>query len=313
MNTCSRLAPDRAIAKSFRCAAAILLMLSRMLSIAVPAAAGDAARQGPSDTPALAMLAAKGLVGGKLTDDRGTAVIPSPPPGTEVLVYGAGRADGSLDASISEWEEPLGDDILSVIVAKRGGASQVSYWVLPKHSLGCLVYSYRIFDTAGHVVRSEFWRRTDQIKTADNKDFPDALYPFGPNGGMPPTEVMRAIGTPSRGAAATIYSQFTPDGYVILDLWVDGSEEVTVPAGKVEAVRIIMRPNVRSFLPSWPGFILKMINPFLPKETFYFEDKPPYRFVKFQGVPGASGPKIKTELVRYYMESPPQKALSSAR
>lgn len=310
MNSCATSLAKRLRPQLFRCTAAVVLMLA----LAIPALAGDPAPSASApDAPEIAMLQARGLVGGKLTEDRGRAVIPTPPPGAEVRVYQAGLADGALNASMTEWEEPLGDDTLSVIVASRGGASQVSYWVLPKNSLGCLIYSYRIFDTSGHVVRSEFWRRTDLIKTADGKDFPKELYPFGPNGGMPPTEVMRAIGTPANGAAATIYSQFTPDGYVILDLWVDGTEEITTAAGKFSAVRLIMRPNVRSFLPSWPGFVLKMLQPFLPRETFYFEAKPPYRFLEFEGVPGASGPKVKTEIVRSYVQGQPGNAISSAR
>jgi hypothetical protein len=282
-----------------------------VLSAALPALAVEPASA--PDAPEIAMLQARGLVGGKLTEDRGQAVVPTPPPGAEVAVYQAGRADSSLDATMTEWQEPFGDDTLSVLVANRDGASQVSYWVLPKNSLGCLIYSYRIFDKSGHVVRSEFWRRTDLIKTADGKNFPKELYPFGPNGGIPPTEVMRAFASPAPGATATIYTQFTPDGYVILDLWVDGNEQVTTPAGKFDAVRVMMRPSVRSFLPSWPGFALKLIQPFLPKETFYFEAKAPYRFLAFEGVPGAAGPKMKTTIVRSYVQGRAGSAISSAR
>ncbi len=91
---------DHATAKLIGCTAAVVFVLS----IAASLGAGVAVREGPSDTPALAMLAAKGLVGGKLTDDRGTAVIPLPTAGTEVLVYEAGAVNGSPDATISEWQ-----------------------------------------------------------------------------------------------------------------------------------------------------------------------------------------------------------------
>jgi hypothetical protein len=62
-----------------------------------------------------------------------------------------------------------------------------------------------------------------------------------------------------------------------------------------------MRPNLESFLPDWPNFALKMFEPFLPKESFYFEAQPPHRFLKFEGIPGAAGPKVRSELVRYYI------------
>src|SRR5690242_1246611 len=167
MTTCATWLAKSALPQWLRCTAAALLMLS----LAAPAFAADAPAPA-SDAPEIAMLAARGLVGGNLTDDRGRAVIPAPAAGTEVRVYQAGKVDGALDASMSEWQEPMGDDTLSIMVANRDGATQVSYWVLPKDSLGCLIYSYRIFDKSGHVVRSEFWRRTDLLKTADGKDFP---------------------------------------------------------------------------------------------------------------------------------------------
>ena len=272
-----------------------------LLIVPLPSFASDTATNLARENAIVASLRARGLVGGNLTEDSDSAVIPSPPPGTEVRIYDAGRADRPLNATMTEWEEPLGADILSFMIIARDGAKQVTWWVLPGDSTGCIIYSYRIFDKSGHVVRSEFWRANDLIKTAYGQDFPASLYPFGPNGGMPPGEVIRALGTPSSGASTTMYTQFSPDSYVTLDVWVDGADEIVTPAGKFRAIRIVMRPNVHSFLPSWPGFVLKAFQPFLPRETFYFEAKPPYRFLAYEGVPGATGPEEKTEIVRYYV------------
>ena len=61
----------------------------------------------------VASLQARSLIGGTLTEDSPAAVIPSPPPGTEVRVYDAGRADRPLDATMTEWEEPFGTNILA--------------------------------------------------------------------------------------------------------------------------------------------------------------------------------------------------------
>lgn len=293
----------RKSAAILRSAVAIMLVLACQF----PAAGAGAA----SLSAEMDILRARGLVSTTAETDTAPAAIPSPLPGTEVRVYKAGREDKALDASMIEWEERAGDDILAFLILGRDGARQVSYWLLPADSIGCLIYSYRIIDPSGHVIRSAFWQRTDLIKTADGGDFPVSLYPFGPNGGMPPGEVIRAIGNPQSGATATMYTQFTPDGFVILDSWVDGTEEITTTAGKFDAVRIVMRPNVRSFLPSWPGFILKTFQPFLPRETFYFEAHPPYRFLEYRGVPGASGPVMKSEIVRYYTQGTAPQALSS--
>jgi hypothetical protein len=66
------------------------------------------------------------------------------------------------------------------------------------------------------------------------------------------------------------------------------------------ALHVMMRPEASTFLPSWPGFVLKVIDQFMPKESFYFEAAPPHRFLEFDGVPGPSGPKLSTELIRYW-------------
>ena len=73
-----------------------------------------------------------------------------------------------------------------------------------------------------------------------------------------------------------------------------------MPAGTFRALHVAMRPNPATFLPTWPGFVLKVINQFMPKESFYFEAAPPHRFLRFEGVTGPTGPKIGTELVRYW-------------
>jgi hypothetical protein len=126
MNSCATSA-KRLRPQLFRCTAAVVLMLA----LAIPALAGDPAPSASApDAPEIAMLQARGLVGGKLTEDRDRAVIPTPPPGAEVRVHQAGLADGALNASMTEWEEPLGDDTLSVIVASRGGASGLRLWKL---------------------------------------------------------------------------------------------------------------------------------------------------------------------------------------
>ena len=288
------------------------IFLAAFLAVPLQSLAADIAANLARENSIVASLRARGLVGGNLTEDSSSAVIPSPPPGTEVRVYNAGRADQPLNATMTEWEEPLGSNTLAFMIIARDGARQVTYWVLPGDSTGCIIYSYRIFDKSGHVVRSEFWRSSDLIKTAYGQDFPASLYPFGPNGGMPPGEVMRALGTPVSGASATMYTQFSPDSYVTLDVWVDGIGEITTPAGKFQAVRIKMRPNVQSFLPSWPGFVLKAFQPFLPKETFYFQSQPPYRFLAYQGVPGATGPDERTEIARFYVRGPSAGAARAA-
>jgi hypothetical protein len=48
--------------------------------------------------------------------------------------------------------------------------------------------------------------------------------------------------------------------------------------------------------------LLRVVNPFIPATTYYFQCAPPYRFLKKeqQGSPFVVGPEAVTELMRYY-------------
>jgi hypothetical protein len=300
-----------------------LLLLAILVLSASPAFARDSANSTGAPNPSRAevlpagvvrALQSRGLIGGKLTEDLASGGIPAPPAGTEVEETRAGRIGADPSTTLKDWKEPLGKDWLQIRIAKRDdGGCDVSYWVLPADSLGCLIYVYKIYDKSGRVLRSEYWTHTNELKTASGKDFPPALYPYGPDGGIPASEIFRSLNTPAQGGSGALYTQYTPEGYVILDIWVDGVEEITVPAGKFSALHVMMRPNLESFLPDWPSFALKMFEPFLPKESFYFEAQPPYRFLKFEGIPGAAGPKVRSEMERYYIAGKEQVVASTAQ
>src|ERR1700730_17946873 len=137
-------------------------------------------------------LQGRGLIGGKLTEDLASGGIPMPPPGIEVDETRAGRIGADPNVTLKDWKEPLGKDWLNIRIAKRDdGGANVSYWVLPADSLGCLIYVYKIYDKSGRVLRSQYWTHTSELKTASGKDFPSALYPYGPDGGMPASEIFR--------------------------------------------------------------------------------------------------------------------------
>ena len=276
------------------------------------AADSNSAETVPADV--VHALQTRGLIGGKLTEDLASGGIPTAPAGIEVDETRAGRIGAEPDTTLKDWKEPLGKDWLNIRITKReDGGCDVSYWVIPADSLGCLLYAYKIYDQSGRVLRSQYWTHTNELKTASGKNFPPALYPYGPDGGMPASEIFRSLNTPAKGASGELYTQYTPEGYVILDIWADGVEDVTVPAGTFSALHVQMRPNLESFLPEWPSFALRMFEPFLPKESFYFEAQPPYRFLRFEGVPGAAGPKVRSELVRYYVAGKAQSVASSAK
>jgi hypothetical protein len=276
-----------------------LCCIAAMISLLATAPAF--AQQNDAMMKTVAEAKSRGIIGGKLTSDLQTDAVPSPPDGVEVEEYHATGVGGPQDGSMQAWSEPFGDNTLHIEVGhRRDSAAMVSWWVLPKSSRGCLIYVYKIFDASGHLVRSEYWSRTNLIKANTGKDFPDEIYPFGPNGGMPPGEMIRALDPIEKGSSGRVFTQYTYDSYVVLDVWADRIEEVTVPAGDFKALHLTMRPNPETFLPSWPNFVLKIIDQFMPKESFYFEAAPPYRFLKFEGVTGPAGKPITTELARHW-------------
>jgi hypothetical protein len=93
--------------------------------------------------------------------------------------------------------------------------------------------------------------------------------------------------------------------FTVLDVWCDRVEQISVTGGNFQALRVTMRVNPRSILPSWPGFMLKLIRPLLPENVFYFDSQPPHRFLKAEGVTSIGGPQTVTELTNYRRSAAP--------
>src|SRR5579862_2707612 len=136
-----------------------LLFLS--IAFVISATAAHAADLKLTDTlppEVVHAMQVRGLIGGKLTEDLSSGGIPTPPAGIEVDETRAGRIGAEADTSLKDWKEPLGKDWLNVRIANNeGGACDVSYWVIPSDSLGCLLYVYKIYDPSGRVLRSQYW------------------------------------------------------------------------------------------------------------------------------------------------------------
>ena len=76
-----------------------------------------------------------------------------------------------------------------------------------------------------------------------------------------------------------------------------------MPAGSFVALKVTVQVDIATIMPNWPRFVLHVMKPVVPKNTLYFEAKPPYRLLKQQGTTFVGGPEVTTELIRFYIAS----------
>ena len=87
---------------------------------------------------------------------------------------------------------------------------------------------------------------------------------------------------------------------------IESSEPITVSAGTYPAIKVTAKVDITTVMPNWPRFVLQVIKPVIPKNTFYFDAAPPYRLLKQEGTTFVGGPEVTTELIRFYIAGPAQ-------
>jgi hypothetical protein len=243
-------------------------------------------------------LSSRGLLGGNLAVTRGTI---EPPSGTEVdETIEWAKQDGKTISRTRAWTEELNNNALYIeLTSFPTSQLQVAFWVLPQNSGGCRMFGRTIYDSNRRPLQSEFWRNDRQLKLTGGSDFPSDLYPEA----LPAIALLRVVDFTHQGASGKIDQQVSPYGFVDQHVTVGTSNQLQVPAGRFEAVRVDSQPNASSFLPSWPRFTLGVVSPFLPQTTYYFQADQPHRFLRKEqaGTAVIDGPEAVTELVRYYI------------
>src|SRR5262249_32181282 len=92
---------------------------------------------------------------------------------------------------------------------------------------------------------------------------------------------------------------------VELQVWTDGQEQVTVPAGTFNAYIERMRVTADSLFPNLPGFVLQFASFFIPTQTFWLTQDEPQRLVRFRGQMGPPGsPELLIELTQIGERAP---------
>lgn len=260
-----------------------------------------AARSGDADDSQFEnALAARGLIGGAIGDVRASARIPDPAEGaavTEIVAHLARNGEEAARATM--WDEVIaGRKSEFMLTRAPGGQTMLQFWLL-REGGGCELYQSVVYSKDGRMVTGDFWRNDpDALRAVGAAEFPSDLFP---NFGAPIGAFLDSVGSAKEGATGKLDMEAGPYDFIVLDTWVDGSEKIDSAAGSIDTVKVVMRPDVDSILKSWPSVFRKMALPFIPKDYFYFNSKPPHQLIKFDGSIGYPAPNLKARILRSWI------------
>lgn len=237
-----------------------------------------------------------------MAGDEAEAEAPAPPPGTEVDEARQSVSNSGQELmQIKSWDESVGDDTVHIeLTTLPSRQYAVGFWVFPQHRPGCTMFGWTLYDR-GRALKSTFWRNDPALRLAGAAELPPDLYPDT----IPAMAFLRALEAPRDGAAGTLHQQLSPYSYVGQEVYATHAERIRVPAGDFSALRVTAQADVGTLMPNWPGFVLHVIKPFVPRNTLYFQSTPPYRLLRQQGTAFVGGPEVTTELIRFYTAGEP--------
>jgi hypothetical protein len=209
---------------------------------------------------------------------------------------------GQVLMQVKLWNEMVGDDTVHIEVATLSSSQfEVSFWLFPNHRHGCTMYQWTLYDHR-RALQSAFWRNdAPALRLAGAADLPHDLYPDA----VPWMAFLRVLDAPREGGEGMVYQQITPYSYVGQDVYAEGTEPISVPAGRFSALKVVAQVDIATVMPNWPRFVMHVVQPVVPKNTLYFQTGPPYRLLKQQGATFVGGPEVTTELVRFYVAGAP--------
>ena len=246
-----------------------------------------------------AWLVRRGLIGRGMIGQQSGADIMTPPLGTEVSeTRQTENRTGEIVTQVKSWNEMVQDDTIHIEITTLSTTQfEVAFWLFPNHRKGCTMYQWTLYDR-GRALQSAFWRNDAAVlRLAGAPDLPHDLYPDS----VPWSAFLRVLSAPLEGAEGMLDQQITPYSYVGQEVVVEDSERIIVPAGSFVALKVTAQVDIATIMPNWPRFVLHVIKPVVPKNTLYFEAKPPYRLLKQQGTTFVGGPEVTTELIRFYI------------
>ena len=246
-----------------------------------------------------AWLVTRGLIGRGMIGDRSGSDMLTPAPGVEVdETRQTENRTGEVLNQVKSWNEMVADDTIHIDVTTLSTFQfEVAFWLFPNHQHGCTMYQWTLYDH-GRALQSAFWRNDATVlRLAGAADLPHDLYPDS----VPWVAFLRVLDAARDGVAGELYQQITPYSYVGQDVSTHGTEQISVPAGSFSALKVTAQVDIATVMPNWPRFVLHVIKPVVPKNTFYFQATPPYRLLKQEGSTFVGGPEVTTELIRFYI------------
>ena len=220
-----------------------------------------------------AWLVTRGLIGRGMIDVQSGTDIMTPSPGPEVdETRQTENRTGEIMTQAKSWTEIAYDDTIHIEVTTMSNHQfEVAFWLFPNSRKGCTMYQWTLYDH-GRALQSSFWRNDATVmRLAGAADLPHDLYPDS----VPWMAFFRVLGAPREGARGTLDQQITPYSYIGQEVLANGLEQISVPAGRFSALKVTARLDIATVMPNWPRFVLRVIKPVIPRNTFYFEATPP--------------------------------------
>jgi hypothetical protein len=221
-----------------------------------------------------------------------------PPAGIEVDEYVQKDSNSGEElVRYKQWQETVAGRTMQVQLLKYpAGQQTIAFWVMQPSGPGCALFGNRAYNTKGGEMSGGLWLNDPDLKIPGGVEFPPDLVP----GWVPPIAFLRAVNDGSPNAEGALHVQLGAYSFATVDVWTEGPVDLTVPGGNFRASKVMMRSNIQSVLPSWPTFLVKIIQSLLHFSTFYFDASPPHRLLEIDGPGSLGGRDTKTELVRFY-------------
>ena len=180
----------------------ITLVTASSLATAAERSAASYSAQ-TSDAELEKALRARGFLG-----DSAQAQI-SEPLGVEIDEYVQRiKGTGEEMSRVKEWEEPIGDKLLDVMMVKfPGGQSLTQFFVLPKDGRGCILFGQRGHSRSGRPLMSDEWRYDSDLRIPGADELPSEAFP---NMGISAPSFLRALDSPKVGGTGAINQLTSP-------------------------------------------------------------------------------------------------------
>jgi hypothetical protein len=247
------------------------------------------------------LISARGLIQGSMPDSRASEHIPTPLPGSSISESVVTLSDtGERVSNVMLWEEPFGDGFLDLQeTAAEGGETIVEYWALTSNHRRCLLNGKAAYGQDGRLLSSNFWRNDPQLRYSGSVPLPNDIFPSR----IPPSAFLPALNDLKPGATGKLHVVLGRYGQVSFDLWAQDVEQITVPAGAFQTLKIVMQVDAESVMQYWPRFLRRIAQPFFPRNVLYFDMAPPHQLVQFMGSFGYMAPEVTVKLTRSYLAS----------